>query len=140
MSSNHSSNCLFSERYLLVRLARHIYLIHTDNNEILQTINKMPSAVFVDEIFEFVEAGFTPEDIYIVAVRHTYLGIWDTVTGQPMRVLQTNISPITAMFTCRYANRVVTTLEDQTMQVSKRKYSPNICCANNLYVQFVAML
>ena len=82
----------------------------------------MPSGVFVDEIFEFVNARFTPEDIYIVAARHTYLGIWDTATGQPMRVLQTNISPITAMFTCRHANRVVTTLEDRSMQVNKKMY------------------
>ena len=101
-----------------MRLARQVYLIHTDTNEILQTISKMPLGVFVDEMFEFVDAQFTPDDIYIVASRHTYLGIWDTATGQALRVLQTNISPITAMLTCRYANRVVTTLEDRTMQVS----------------------
>ena len=92
----------------------------------------MPLGVYVDEIFEFVEALFTPDDNYIVASRHTYLGIWNTSTGDPVRVLQSNISPITATFTCRYDNRVVTTLQDGTMQVGLILYcehnKKNSCC------------
>lgn len=105
------------EDMLLMRASRCLFLFGTAKDKLLHRIQKMPKGVFVEHLSTFKEAGFTPSDNMVVAARHTYLGIWDTKTGEPLRLLQSSVTPIVRLFTSDYVNKVITLLSDYSIQV-----------------------
>lgn len=106
-----------SKEMLLVRCGKTIHVIDTYTDQVRSRFQKMPSGVFVDKSSTFSGAGFTPNDKMIVATRYTYLIVWDAETCEPVRVLQSTVSPITKLFTSDSVNKVVTLLENKTFQV-----------------------
>jgi hypothetical protein len=74
--------------------------------------------VIVEQSSNFTGAGFTPEDRYIVATRYTFLAVWDTVTGNPLRVLHSSVSPILRVYTSCVVNKVVTLLANMNLHVN----------------------
>ena len=106
-----------SEKLLLVRSSRCLYVITTLKDTLSHRIINMPNGVFLERLSTFKDAGFTPNDEYIVAARHIYLGVWCARTGRPVRLLQTSISPIMKLFTSDIVNRAITLSQDQSIQV-----------------------
>ena len=80
-------------------------------------ICRMPDGVFVDKLSTFTDAAFVSDDSMIVAARHTYVCLWRTCTGLPLRVLQASVSPVRLLRTCDHVNMAVTVLADCSMQV-----------------------
>ncbi len=73
--------------------------------------------LFLEKLSTFKQADFTPNDALIVAARHTYLGVWDTATGAPLRLLQSSVSPIAKLFTSPSINKAITLLQGNSIQV-----------------------
>jgi len=91
--------------------------VDVESEKVIRKYQHLPQGVFADPLSSFTGAGFTPNDRLIVASRYTYLAVWDAASGEPMRVLQASISPITKMFTSDAVNKVVSLLEDNSFQV-----------------------
>lgn len=68
-------------------------------------------------MLSFSAAGFFLDDRLIVAGRHTQLLVWNTASGQLLRVLQASFTPITRLFLFHDLDKAVTLLEDNTVQV-----------------------
>ena len=112
-----------TERYLLVRSMRCLYVFDVDEGceyNLRYRLVDMPPGVFLEKLSTFREAGFTPDDISLVAARHTYLGIWDAKTGQPLRLLQSSVCPIVNLFTSAITNKAITVGKDNSIQVGEQ--------------------
>ena len=98
-----------------------MYLINAARTpeKVVHDICEMPAGVFVDRLSTFTEAAFVADDSMVVAARHTYVCLWRVDTGQPVRVLQSSVSPVRRLLTCDIANVAVTVLADSTMQVGR---------------------
>ena len=94
-------------------------------------ICRMPDGVFVDKLSTFTDAAFVADDSMIVAARHTYVCLWRTFTGLPLRVLQASVSPVRLLRTCDHVNMAVTVLADCSMQVT--------CSTNYMHNVFVSL-
>ncbi|XP_067664530.1 NACHT and WD repeat domain-containing protein 2-like [Haliotis asinina] len=105
------------EHMILVRSSRCLYLVDTDTETIKHRLQKMPPGVFVKTMTSFTGAGFTPKDDLVVASRDTYIAVWETETGTPLRLLQASVSPIVKIFTSDTLNKAVSLLSDNTLQV-----------------------
>lgn len=108
-----------SERLLLVRASRCLYVINTNKETMSHRIVNMPEGVFCERLSTFRDASFSPNDEYVLAVRHIYLGVWCARSGKPVRLLHQSISPLMKMFAFDAVNRAVTIAEDKTMQVCR---------------------
>lgn len=106
-----------SKRRLIVRSSKTLYLVDTLLDRVTTRFQKLPPGVFVDNSSQFTGAGFTPDDSMVVAARYTYLIVWDAETAAPIRVLQSNVSPVMKLFTSDRTNKVVTLLENSSFQV-----------------------
>ena len=106
-----------SEKYILVRSMRCLYIIVTKDRTILHRLQQMPPGPFTETMTSFTGAGFTPRDAMVVASRYIYIAVWNTQTGEPMRLLQASVSPIVKLFTSNVLNKVVTFLQDKILQV-----------------------
>ena len=128
--------CVLSNthKYLLCRASKCLHLIYTHDNKLLRKFNQLPEDVIVEQSSNFTGAGFTPEDRYIVATRYTFLAVWDTVTGNPLRVLHSSVSPILRVYTSCVVNKVVTLLADNSFQVwNLDNIDSNILHSNNIF-------
>ena len=125
-----------SENMLLVRSSRCLYIFDTVKESISHRITSMPSGVFIERLSTFKEAGFTPNDELIVAARHIYLGVWSAKTGQPVRLLQSSVSPVVGLFTSDTVNRAITLLQDHSLQVCQRvSFKSQIKCFLHICTQ-----
>ena len=106
-----------SKRQIIVRSTKTLYIVDTLLDKVTTKFQKLPPGVFVDNSSQFTGAGFTPDDSMVVASRYTYLIIWDAYTAEPIRVLQSSVSPVLKLFTSECTNKVVTLLENSTFQV-----------------------
>lgn len=106
-----------SEEMLLVRSSRCLYLFNTDREKVVHKITSMPPGVFVERLSTFKQAGFTPNDELIAAVRHIYLGVWSVKTGEALRLLQSSVSPVLSLYTSDTVNCAITLLQDHSIQV-----------------------
>ncbi|CAG2228574.1 unnamed protein product [Mytilus edulis] len=128
--------CVISntQKYLLCRSAKCLHLVYTHDNKLLRKFDKLPEDVIVEQSSNFTGAEFTPEDKYIVASRYTFLAVWDTVTGNPLRVLQSSVSPILRVYTSNAVNKVVSLLADNSFQVwNLENIDSNILHSNNIF-------
>ncbi len=107
----------YMQNMLLVRAARCIYVYDTNKNKMMHRIVRMPPGVFLEQLSIYKEARFTKDDKFIVAARHTYMGVWFSETGEPVRLLQSVVSPIEKIFTSNIVNKAITLLEDNSIQV-----------------------
>ncbi|XP_046361543.2 NACHT and WD repeat domain-containing protein 2-like [Haliotis rufescens] len=105
------------EHRILVRSSRCLYLVDTATETIIHRLQRMPPGVFVKTMTSFTGAGFTPKDDLVVASRDTYIAVWETETGTPIRLLQASVSPIVKIFTSDTLNKAVALLRDNTLQV-----------------------
>ncbi|XP_060064911.1 NACHT and WD repeat domain-containing protein 2-like [Ylistrum balloti] len=114
-----TKECILShtEKYLLVRSAKCLHQVNVDTEKIIRKYQQLPNGIFVDPLSQYTGAGFTPDDELIVASRYTYLAVWCAHNGEPLRVLQASVSPITKMFTSEAVNKCVSLLEDNSFQV-----------------------
>ncbi|XP_013386372.1 NACHT and WD repeat domain-containing protein 2 isoform X2 [Lingula anatina] len=106
-----------TDKYILVRSSRCLFLLDANTCKQLFRFSDVPTGVFVESNSTFREAGFSPNDAYVVAIRHTYLCLWDTCTGTPKRLFQTSVLPITSMATSRCFAKVATWSEDHVLKV-----------------------
>ena len=106
-----------SKRRMIVRCRKTLHIIDTKLDKVCTSIQKLPPGMFMDSSSVFSGAGFTPNDRMIVATRYTYLIVWDAETFEPIRVLQSAISPMTKVFTSGSVNKVVSLLENNSFQV-----------------------
>ena len=109
-----------------------MYLIDASRSpeRVTHDICQMPDGVFVDRLSTFTDAAFVADDSMVVAARHTYVCLWRTNTGLPLRVLQSSVSPVRRLLTCDIVNMAVTVLADSTMQVTSwcctKEYTLNV--------------
>ncbi|XP_041349350.1 NACHT and WD repeat domain-containing protein 2-like [Gigantopelta aegis] len=106
-----------TEKYILVRSLRCLYIIGTMHQNIIHRIQQMPPGTFTETMSTFSGAGFTPKDVMVVASRYTYIAVWNTETGEPVRLLQASVSPIVKLFTSNVLNKAVSFLQDNILQV-----------------------
>ncbi|KAL3857424.1 hypothetical protein ACJMK2_012096 [Sinanodonta woodiana] len=119
LSELEAKECVLSnsKALLLVRSGRSLVLIDTVKDEIVRRFQKLPPGIFVDNADTFSGAGFTVSDEMIVATKASYLIIWETNTGNTVRVLQSTTSPIVRLFTSAAMNKAVTVLRNNSFQV-----------------------
>lgn len=128
--------CVLSNthKYILCRASKCLHLIYTDDNKLLRKFNQLPEDTIVEQSSNFTGAGFTPDDKYIVATRYTFLAVWDTMTGDPLRVLHSSVSPILRVYTSSAVNKVVTLLADNSFQVwNLDNIDSDILHSNNIF-------
>ncbi|XP_064618536.1 NACHT and WD repeat domain-containing protein 2-like [Lineus longissimus] len=106
-----------TEKYILARCARYLFVFDTKTETVVHRLQKMPQGALLDELSNFVGAGFTPNDSLVVAARATNLAVWDTKTGTPMRLLQVATTPIKRLFLTNAMNKAITLLENNSLQV-----------------------
>lgn len=105
------------QELLMARAGRCLFFFYTKDRSFAYRIQEMPSGAFVEKLSKFKEAGFTLDDKLVVAARYTYLGVWETKTGRPLRLLQSSVSPIEKLFTSEIVNKTITLLKDNSIQV-----------------------
>ncbi|KAH3890890.1 NACHT and WD repeat domain-containing protein 2-like [Dreissena polymorpha] len=106
-----------SKKLMIVRCSKTLHVVDTIKDTVRSRLQKLPTGVFIDNSSQFSGAGFTRDDKLIVAARYTYLIVWDAETCSPVRVLQSDVSPMEKIFTSESANKVVTLLKNHTFQV-----------------------
>ena len=102
---------------LICRASRCLYVFQTKSRNKKFEIRDMPRGVFVERVSTFQDAGFSSDDSMVVFIRHTLLGVWDSETGDPLRVLQTSVQPITQLLLSHSTNHAVTVHKDGLMCV-----------------------
>ena len=102
---------------ILCRSSRCLYVVDADREKLVHRLQKAPDRIFTETLTTFSGAGFTPDDRLVVAARHTHLFVWNTGSGQPVRVLQAALSPVVKLFMSPATNKAVTLLRDNTLQV-----------------------
>ena len=105
-----------NETLMLVRSSRSLYLLDTSNKTIRHHIQDFLCAVFVESLTTIKDACFNYDDTKVVAIRQSFVGIWDTESGNPLRLLQLSVNLVTKLFTTSIENQVITLLDDSTMQ------------------------
>ncbi|XP_012940861.1 uncharacterized protein LOC101863359 [Aplysia californica] len=106
-----------SEKFVLVRCLRCLYLICTQKEALQHRLERVPPGVFVETMTCYTGADFNPSDSMVVASRYTYIFVWCTQTGNPIRILQASLSPILKIYTSDLVNKAVALLKDNTLQV-----------------------
>ncbi|KAK7087206.1 hypothetical protein V1264_021284 [Littorina saxatilis] len=104
------------ENLILCRSLRCLYVVDSHRERLVHRLQRAPDSVFTETLTNFTGAGFTPDDRLVVASRHTHLFVWNTSSGQPVRVLQAALSPLVKLFVSA-TNKAVTLLQDNTLQV-----------------------
>lgn len=119
LTDMNAKKCVLSQtrRLMLVQCDKSLHVIDTTMDKVRSRLQKLPPEVFVDSNSTFSGAGFTPDESLILATRYTYLIVWDAQTCEPIRVLQTAVSPMTELFTSNSVNKVVTLLKNNSLQV-----------------------
>ena len=102
---------------VLVRSSRRLSVFSTSTTKLCFSIERFQNEAYIEELSTFSGAGFSPKDRLLLATRHTYLGVWNGKTGEPLRLLQTSVSPTTKLFTSPVINKAITLLEDNSVQV-----------------------
>lgn len=87
------------ETMVLVRSAHCLRICDVMLGTLVHTLNALPESVDIDRSSVFTGAAFTPDSRKVVASRYTYLCVWDSLTGQPLRILLSTKSPIERLFT-----------------------------------------
>ena len=105
------------QNMILCRSSRCLYLVDADREKLVHRLQKAPDRIFTETLTTFSGAGFTPDDRLVVAARHTHLFVWNTGSGQPVRVLQAALSPVVKLFMSPATNKAVTLIRDNTLQV-----------------------
>jgi hypothetical protein len=106
-----------TEKYILARCVRYMFVFDTETEAVVHRLQRMSQGTLMEELSNFVGAGFTPNDSLIVAARATNLTVWDTKTGIPMRLLHIGTTPIKRLLMTNAMNRAITLLENNTLQV-----------------------
>ncbi|GFO41156.1 NACHT and WD repeat domain-containing protein 1 [Plakobranchus ocellatus] len=122
-----------NESCVLVRANRCLYLVCSNKLRLSHRLCQAHPGVFVETMTSFTGAGFSPADDMVVASRYTYIFVWSTATGEPIRVLQASLSPIVKIYTSDTANKAVALLKDNTLQVwNLDNLDANILHANEI--------
>ena len=108
-----------AEEMILARASRRIYIkgVTVDSTDVQHCIERMPEGVYVDKLAVYSDAAFSMDDSLVLAARHTYLGVWDSHTAAPLRLLQWSVSPVVRLLTCDVVNKAITILADSSLQL-----------------------
>ncbi|XP_064612273.1 NACHT and WD repeat domain-containing protein 2-like isoform X2 [Liolophura sinensis] len=105
------------ENMVLVRSAHCLRICDVMQGTLVHTLNALPGNVCMDRSSVFSGAAFTPDSCLVVASRYTYLCVWDSQTGQPLRILLSTKSPIERLFTSSDSSLAACLLANGLMKV-----------------------
>ncbi|KAL5016818.1 hypothetical protein ScPMuIL_006407 [Solemya velum] len=100
-----------NEDALLIHASRCLYLASTDTDEIVRPLTLPPEPVS-DKFYKFAAAGFNKRDDLVVASRGNSVLLWETTTGDLLRVVEVGDCMIKTLYLSAAYNKAVTIASD----------------------------